>query len=130
MAVTDIRAKADAANSLLMAGGNKPRSVSTLRDWLDHLAARDRLAVIRPDISLKFELAAIAKRLDGRKATMFPRPGGHAMPVVSGLVSDRQWIADAMGVEPGEMLSAFQDAALNPVPCRQLGAAPAPVQEV
>jgi len=128
MAVTDIRAKADAANSLLMAGGNKPRSVSTLRDWLDHLAARDRLAVIRPDISLKFELAAIAKRLDGRKATMFPRPGGHAMPVVSGLVSDRQWIADAMGVEPGEMLSRFQDAMRNPLPWKETKSAP--VQEV
>jgi len=128
MAVTDIRSKADAANSLLMAGGNKPRSVSTLRDWLDHLAARDRLAVIRPDISLKFELAAIAKRLDGRKATMFPRPGGHAMPVVSGLVSDRQWIADAMGVEPGEMLSRFQDAMRNPLPWKETKSAP--VQEV
>ena len=51
-------------------------------------------------VGLRYELAAIAKRLDGKRATLFPQPGGHAMPVVSGLVSNRAWIADAMGVEP------------------------------
>ena len=71
--------------------------VTALRDWLDHLAARDRLAIIRPGVSLRFELAAIAKRLDGRKATFFAAPGAHAMPVISGLVSDRDWQAGAMG---------------------------------
>src|SRR5499426_1882711 len=111
-------------------GDNAPQPIRTLRDWLDRLAAQDRLTIARPGVDLRFELAAIAKRLDGRRATLFPRPGGHRVPVVSGLVSDRQWIADAMGVEPGELLAAFQDAALNPVPCRQLGAAPAPAQEV
>ena len=79
MAVTDIREKAGAAASPLIAGGNKPQPITTLRDWLDHLAARDRLAVIRPEVSLKYELAAIAKRFDGHKATLFPRPGGHAI---------------------------------------------------
>ena len=107
---------------------NAPRPITTLRDWLDHLAARDRLAVIRPNVSLQFELAAIAKRLDGTKATLFPQPGGHAMPVISGLVSDRNWIAEAMGVEPGEVLARFQDAALNPLPWKEVKAAP--VQEV
>ena len=72
-------------------GANAPQPVRTLRDWLDHLAARNRLAVLKPNIGLKFELAAYAKRLDGQRATMFPKPGGHAIPVVSGLVSDRGW---------------------------------------
>ncbi len=44
----------------------------SLRGWLRHLAATERIAV-----------AAIAKRLDGRQATQFPRPGGHEVPVVS-----------------------------------------------
>ena len=39
------------------------------------------------------------------------KPGGHAIPVVSGLVSDRGWMAEAMGVEPAEMLARFQEAA-------------------
>jgi 2,5-furandicarboxylate decarboxylase 1 len=110
------------------AGANAPRPITTLREWLDHLAARARLAVIRPNVALKYELAAIAKRLDGVKATLFPNPGGHAMPVISGLVSDRQWIAEAMGVEPGDVLARFQDAALNPLPWLEV--ASAPVQEI
>jgi len=128
MAVTDIREKVGAAASPLIAGGNKPQPITALRDWLDHLAARDRLAVIRPEVSLKYELAAIAKRFDGHKATLFPHPGGHAMPVISGLVSDRQWIADAMGVDSSEVLSRFQDAMLNPLPWKEVKSAPA--QEV
>jgi 2,5-furandicarboxylate decarboxylase 1 len=111
-----------------IAGGNAPRPITTLRGWLDHLAAHDLLAVIRPNTSLQFELAAIAKRLDGVKATLFPKPGGHAMPVISGLVSDRQWIAEAMGVQPAEVLTRFQDAALNPLPWKEMKKAA--VQEV
>jgi 2,5-furandicarboxylate decarboxylase 1 len=109
-------------------GTNAPQPVRTLRDWLDHLAARDRLAVLKPNIGLKFELAAYAKRLDGRRATMFPKPGGHPIPVVSGLVSDRGWMAEAMGVEPSEMLAAFQKAATHPTPWQEVKSAPA--QEV
>jgi 2,5-furandicarboxylate decarboxylase 1 len=109
-------------------GDSRPQPVRTLRDWLDHLAARDRLAVIKPDVDLRFELAAYAKRLDGRRATLFPRPGGHPIPVVSGLISDRGWMAEAMGVEPAEVLARFQDAALNPIPWRETKSAPA--QEV
>jgi 2,5-furandicarboxylate decarboxylase 1 len=128
MGVPDIRKKVAATTSRPIGDGNKPRPVTTLRDWLDHLAAHDRLAVIRPEISLKFELAAIAKRFDGHKATMFPRPGGHAMPVVSGLVSSRQWVADAMGVDSSEVLSRFQDAMLNPLSWKEIKSAP--VQEI
>ena len=109
-------------------GTNAPQPIRTLRDWLDHLAARDRLAVLKPNIGLKFELAAYAKRLDGHRATMFPKPGGHPMPVVSGLVSDRGWMAEAMGVEPSEMLAAFQKAATHPTPWQEVKSAPA--QEV
>lgn len=128
MTDTDLRQKAGATSTPPIASGNKPQPITTLRDWLDHLAARDRLAVIRPEISLQFELAAIAKRFDGHKATLFPRPGGHAMPVISGLVSDRQWIADAMGVDSSEVLARFQDAMLNPLPWKEVKSAP--VQEI
>ncbi len=105
-----------------------PGPVVALRDWLDHLAAHGRLAVIRPDVDLRYELAAISKRLDGRQATFFPRPGGHAIPVVSGLLGDRAWIADAMGVGGGAVLARFSEAAANPLPWREVAVAAA--QEV
>jgi len=100
----------------------------SLRDWLDRLAATGRLAVARPGIALEFQLAAVANRLDGRQASFFPRPGGHPVPVVSGLTSDRGWMAEAMGVPPSGLLRRFQDAAANPLPCREV--TEAPVQEV
>jgi 2,5-furandicarboxylate decarboxylase 1 len=125
MITTDI--SRNGAASLPLAGNTIPQPSTTLRGWLDHLEARGRLAVIRPGTSLQFELAAIAKRLDGVKATLFPHPGGHSMPVVSGLVSDRAWIAEAMGVDPSNVLTRFQDAAHNPLPWKELRNAP--VQE-
>jgi len=109
-------------------GSNRPRPIRGLREWLDHLAGRDELAVACPGVSLRFELAAIAKRLDGRRATIFPKPDGHSIPVVSGLVSSRAWMAAAMAVEPDEILTQFQSAALNPLPWQEITAAP--VQEV
>jgi 2,5-furandicarboxylate decarboxylase 1 len=105
------------------AADRKP--VTDLREWLDILAASDRLAVARPGVGLRFELAAIAKKLDGEKATFFPRPDGHAVPVISGLTSDRGWMAEAMGVGNDRLLATFQDAALNPLPWREVAAAPA-----
>jgi 2,5-furandicarboxylate decarboxylase 1 len=129
--MTDIRAgvqPADLHAGERRRGDNTPQPIRSLREWLDHLAACERLMVLKPGTALRFELAAIAKRLDGQRATLFPRPDGHAIPVVSGLVSDRAWMAEAMGVEPAEVLARFQDAALNPIPWRETTAA-APVHE-
>jgi 2,5-furandicarboxylate decarboxylase 1 len=69
----------------------------TLRDWLAHLARTDRLATVDKPVALEHELAAIAKRLDGEQAAFFTRPVGHDIPVVSGFMSKRAWIAEAMG---------------------------------
>jgi 2,5-furandicarboxylate decarboxylase 1 len=63
--------------------------VRTLRDWLDRLAESGRLSIARPGIGLKHEAAAVANRLDGRSASLFPQPGGHSGTIVSGLVSNR-----------------------------------------
>ncbi|MGP0090395.1 MAG: UbiD family decarboxylase [Xanthobacteraceae bacterium] len=115
--------RADAAKSPKDAEGSRP--ITSLRAWLAHLAARDRLALARPGVNLRFELAAIAKRLDGTKATFFPAPAGHTTPVISGLVSDRTWISEAMGVTPDRLLQRFQQAAAEPLPWREVGKAPA-----
>lgn len=128
MPPADVAATAPRAASPPHMADNAPQPIRTLRAWLDHLAARDRLAVIHPGTALKFELSAIAKRLDGRRATLFPRPDGHRIPVVSGLTSNRGWMAEAMGVQPGELLARFQDAAAHPLPWQEVETAP--VQEV
>ena len=105
-------------------GANR-RPFTSLRDWLAHLASTGRLAVAKPNARLAHQVAAIAKVLDGTKATLFPAPGGHAIPIVSGLVSSRQWIAEAMGVDHAEMLSRFEHAAAHPRPYAIVTKAPA-----
>jgi 2,5-furandicarboxylate decarboxylase 1 len=121
--------KADANTDVKPAG--KARD---LRQWLAHLEATGRLAVIREGVPLEHRLAAIAKRLDGTQAAYFPRPGGHAglhdIPVVSGFVSRRAWIAEAMGVEQAQLLAAFRAAAENPLPWSEVDAGDAACREV
>ena len=105
------------------------RVFEDMRAWLAHLAATGRLAVVRDGVSLDFELAAIAKRLDGVKATFFPHPGGHAIPVVSGFMGKRAGIAEALGVEESELLAHVRDAVDHPLPWREVPSAQAPVQQ-
>lgn len=100
----------------------------TLRHWLDRLASSSRLSVMRPGIGLVHELAAIANRLDGTTASLFPHPDGHGGSVISGLVSDRGWMAEALGVSSSKLIEHYQNAAANPLPWREVTAAPA--QEV
>src|SRR5579863_160361 len=99
-----------------------------LRDWLQRLAAADRLAVAKKGLSLIDELAAVAKTLENDRAVLFPEPGGHAIPVVANLFADRSWIADSVGVAVDRLLPAFQDAVRHPLPWVEVKAAPA--QEV
>lgn len=112
-----------AASSLSTVASGRP--VTGLREWLDHLAGKGRLAVARPGAALEFEVAAIAKRLDGSKATLFPSPSQHPFPVVSGLISDRAWMAEAMGVSPDLVIANFQAAALAPLGWNEVSYAPA-----
>lgn len=103
----------------------------SLRDWLAHLADTGRLALAREGVALEYELAAIAKRLDGERAILFPRPGGRdAMPVVSGLMSARAWVAEAMAVPESGLLAHYRAAAEQPMPWREVTRELAPVQAV
>ena len=103
---------------------------SDLRKWLAHLGDSGRVAVIRKNVALKHQLAAIAKRLDGKQASFFPAPDGHAIPVVSGFMSRRGWIAEAIGVSEADLLGAFRRASENPLPWREVASGDAPCQQV
>lgn len=107
-----------------------PGATRDLRTWLARLGATGRLAVIRENVPLKHQLAAIAKRLDGKQAAFFPRPDGHAIPVLSGFMSRRSWIAEAMGVKESELLASFRHAAENPLPWHEVAQAEAPCQQI
>ena len=102
-----------------------PEPVRSLRDWLQRLATSRRLAVARPGLGLRHEAAAIANRLDGTSATLFPQPGGHPGTVVSGLVSSRAWMAEAIGTTEDDLIAHYHRAATKPMPWRELPTGPA-----
>jgi 2,5-furandicarboxylate decarboxylase 1 len=101
-----------------------------MRSWLRQLASTGRIAVARENVPLKHRLAAIAKKLDGKQATFFPRPGGHAISVISGFMSSRAWIAEAMKVGEPELLRSFRNAAEHPLAWREVARSEAPCQAV
>ena len=110
--------------------GTRRAPFTDLRQWLAHLDATGRVAVMREGVPLQHTLAAIAKRLDGQKAACFPRPGGHAIPVVSGFMARRAWIAEAIGVPESGLLAHFRDAADHPLPCNEVPGHAAPCQQI
>lgn len=95
-----------------------------LRPWLAHLEATGRLAIMNPGIKLKHELGGIANRLDGRKATLFPAAGDSNISVISGLLSDRNWMAESLGLDGAALLEVFQKAAAKPLPWTEIKDAP------
>jgi 2,5-furandicarboxylate decarboxylase 1 len=108
----------------------EPSGALTLRGWLAHLARTGRLATIDKPVALEHQLAAVAKRLDGSQAAFFTRPGHHAMPVVSGFMSRRAWIAEAMGVEERDLLACFRAAADAPVASQLVASGTAVCQQM
>jgi 2,5-furandicarboxylate decarboxylase 1 len=102
--------------------------VKDLRGWLTQLESSGRLAVAKEGVSLIDELAAISKRLEYERAVVFPRPGGHAMPVVANIFADRGWVAESIGASTDQLLTRFQDAARHPLRWTEVDSAPA--QEV
>lgn len=100
----------------------------SLRAWLRHLHQTDRLAVIDREVALRFELAAVAKRLDGRRAALFRHVRGHRIPVAAGLTSQRSWLAEACGVDAAGLTDRISQAAARPRPCDPIPAAGAPVR--
>ncbi|SFJ81688.1 UbiD family decarboxylase [Thermoflavimicrobium dichotomicum] len=101
----------------------------TFRTWLEHLQSVGRLAVIDKKVSLEFELAAIAKKLDGKKSTYFTQVEDYAVPVVSGICSTRVDFAEALETDQYEMIPKFIKAVTSPLPCRLVEDEEAPVKE-
>ncbi|MGH3089428.1 MAG: UbiD family decarboxylase [Rubrobacteraceae bacterium] len=101
----------------------------TLRTWLDYLQRTDRLATIEKQVSLDFELAAVAKHLDGQKAAYFTNVEGHGVPVVSGVASTRRMFAEACETDDYGLVEKFTEAAADPRPCSPVEKSEAPVKE-
>jgi 2,5-furandicarboxylate decarboxylase 1 len=101
----------------------------TFRTWLAHLQTTGRLATIDKNVSLEYEVAAIAKKLDGKKATYFTSVEDYEIPVVSGICSTREDFAEALETDQYNVITKFTEAVSAPEACLLVNEKEAPVKE-
>jgi 2,5-furandicarboxylate decarboxylase 1 len=104
-------------------------TMPTLRAWLQRLQASGQLAVVDRRVDPRFELAAVAKRLDGRRPVCFRRVGDHPVPVVVGVASSRRLLAEACGTSPAGLVKRLIEAEARPRACQDVPPSEAPVRE-
>jgi 2,5-furandicarboxylate decarboxylase 1 len=105
------------------------RKAKTFRTWMEHLQSSGKLAVINKPVSLNYEIAAIAKKLDGKKAVYFTEVENYGMPVVSGICSTREDFAEALETDSYGIIPKFTEAVASPAPCKVVSNKEAPVKE-
>jgi 2,5-furandicarboxylate decarboxylase 1 len=87
-----------------------------LRECLTRLEQHGELVRIRREVDRRFELSAVAKKLDGGPAVLFERVRGFAMPVVVGTEGTKDRVAGNLGVTRAELIDHFARAIGAPVP--------------
>ncbi len=102
----------------------------SLREWLEILREDGNLATVSRPVDLVHELAAVAKKADGKCCLLFENVRGTTMPVVAGTASSREMFARALGVPVAELIEKFSKAQSNPGTCVVVDKDSAPVKEV
>jgi 2,5-furandicarboxylate decarboxylase 1 len=70
-------------------------SFTSLRAWLTELESKGRLKHIQKKVDLRYELAALGKKADGKYALVFDNAGNGSMPVITGIAGSRELLAMA-----------------------------------
>ncbi|HZU63275.1 MAG TPA: UbiD family decarboxylase [Novosphingobium sp.] len=96
----------------------------SIRPFLRTLDAGGQLLVARESVDPVHELAARLSVADGEAAVIFADVAGSSLPVVGNLLSSRERIGQAIGVEATGLTDALLDAIARPVAPVQADTAP------
>lgn len=96
----------------------------SLRDSLQRLEKQGDLVRVRREVDAKFELAAVAKKLDGGPVVLFERVRGHALPVVVGVDGTKDRVAQNLGIRGVELIGHFGRAIGAPIPWKAVADGP------
>jgi anhydromevalonate phosphate decarboxylase len=95
-----------------------------MRDFLAELDRKRELSHVRREVSARYEIAAVASRLDG-KALLFERVReSKDYKVAIGVCSTRTSLAMALGIGEGDLLPRILEAIENPKPFKVVDRAP------
>ncbi|MDR3361772.1 MAG: UbiD family decarboxylase [Desulfovibrio sp.] len=108
----------------------KKINITSLRDWMDALRNKSLLKEISREVDLRYELAIVGKKADGRFTPLFSSVKGQSMPVITAIASSRQMYAEMFGVSVAELAETFAEAQSFPRECETINSASAPVHEV
>ena len=101
----------------------------SLRGYLALLEAERQLVDIPDRVDIDGELAACLCLCDEGPALRFLDVSGHEMPVVGNILTSRERMAKAFGLEPDQLDDRLESAVDAPVPSQSLDG-PAPCQQV
>jgi len=73
----------------------------SLRSCLARLEKQGELVRVRREVDRRFELSAVAKKLDGGPAVLFENVRGFSMPVLVGTEGTKDRVAGNLGVKTG-----------------------------
>jgi 2,5-furandicarboxylate decarboxylase 1 len=96
----------------------------SLRETLTRLDKQGDLVRIRREVDRRFELAAVAKKLDGGPAALFENVRGASMPVVVGTDGTKDRVAQNLGIKAIELIGHFARAIGEPIPWKQVADGP------
>ena len=83
------------------------------RDFVKKLEDEKLLIRIKKPISVKYEIATLMKKLDG-KPLLFENVKGYDIPVAANVCSTRQLVAIGLGIKQQEMIKRLTNAIDNP----------------
>lgn len=90
--------------------------ITCFRDQLAFVEAAGEVKRISRGVTAKFEIAALAKRVDPGPVLMFENVDDYDMPVVVGMDSTRSRIAMALGTSRAGLIDTYAAALKNPLP--------------
>jgi len=117
--------------SKAVVGAGVAARLTDLGACIEHLEANGKLARVRTEVDAKFELAGIAKRLEGTQCVLFERVRGSAYPVLAGLLWNRDIVGSLFGMSAQQVPFAIAAAIAawredrGALPARLLEQAPA-----
>ena len=98
----------------------------SLREFVAELESRGELLRITDEIDPKFEIAGILRCLDdkGGPAVIFERPKGYSIQAVGNILSRRDRLAFAMGVEQKTLIREYLKKKEHPIPPKEVAHGP------
>ena len=96
--------------SVAAASPARARRLIDLGACIDFLDRAGQLRRVKTEVDGRFELAGIAKRLEGGKPVLFERVKGSEYPVITGLLWNRDIVGQLFGLPKEEVPFAIADA--------------------